>query len=236
MATHGKNARTYINGYDLSAYLNSFGVAQTADTVEASAFSSSNKTYVVGLKDATVSAEGFFAGSTVETDYVFNQALGSTEIWSYYPAGPALNSAGYGVKSIDNSYEITSPIDGVVSVTVAGQAILGADRILSHHNLTAVSSSGSETAINGGSTSLLGAIGYLQITNVSSTVIEIGVTVQHSSAGTAWANIITFTSGPGIRAERSVSSSTNIKRYTRANWTISSTSGTITFNVGARRK
>ena len=236
MAVHGKHARTYVNGNDLSPYLNKFGVQMMADTVETSAFSSSDKTYVSGLRDATMSAEGFFAGSTNQTDYVFNRALSNSAIWSYYPAGPALGNAGYGIDTIETSYEITSPIDNVVSVTVEGQGVIGADRILSYHNLTSVSSSGSGSALDGGSTSLLGAIGYLQVTNVSSTAIQIGVSIQHSSAGTSWANIIAFSTVGGIRAERAISSSTRIKRYLRANWDLSSTVGSITFNVGARRK
>lgn len=236
MATHGKRARTYINGIDMSSYLNKFGVDNMADTVETSAFSSSDKTYVVGLKDATISAEGFFAGSTYQTDSVFSSILGSTEIWSFYPAGPTFGNAGYGVKAIETAYNISSPIDGVVSITADGQAVIGADRIVSYHALTAVSSSGSDVAVDGGSTSLLGATAYLQVTNVSSTVIEIGVTVQHSSAGISWANIISFTSGAGIRAERSISSSTKIKRYLRSNWMLSSSSGSVTFNVGVKRR
>lgn len=232
--THGKHARTYVNGYDLSAYLNSFGVAQTADTVETSAFSSSEKTYVVGLKDATISAEGFFAGSTVQTDYVFSNVLGSTEIWSYYPAGPALSNAGYGVKSIETSYEITSPIDGVVSVTVEGQAILGADRILSHHNLIAETTTGSETSIDATAASTRGATGYLQVTSVS--VGNVTVLIQDSSAGTAWATLISFAATTGKSAQRALSSSGTVKRFTRAQWTFSSTAGSATFNVGMKRK
>ncbi len=232
--THGKHARTYINGYDLSAYLNSFGVAQTADTVETSAFSSSDKTYVVGLRDATISAEGFFAGSTVETDYVFNQVLASTEIWSYYPAGPALGNSGYGIKSIETSYEITSPIDGVVSVTVEGQAILGADRILSHHNLIAETTTGSETSIDATAASTKGATGYLQITSVTGGITAT-ISIQDSSAGTAWATLIAFTAATGRTAQRAISSSGTVKRFTRAQWTLSST-GSVTFNVGMKRK
>ena len=233
--THGKQARTYINGYDLSAYLNSFGVAQTADTVETSAFSSSDKTYVVGLRDATVSAEGFFAGSTVETDYVFDQALGSTALWSYYPAGPALSNAGYGAKTIETSYEITSPIDGVVSVTAEGQAILGADRILSHHDLIAETTTGAETSIDATAASTRGAIGYLQVTGFTLGQTA-QITIEDSSAGTSWATLISFSSGGTIGAQRAISSSGTVKRFTRAAWTISSSSGSVTFNVGMKRK
>jgi hypothetical protein len=232
--THGKHARTYINGFDLSSYLNSFGVAQTADTVETSAFSSSDKTYVVGLRDATVSAEGFFAGSTVQTDYVFNQVLGSTVIWSYYPAGPALSNAGYGVKSIETAYEITSPIDGVVSISVEGQAILGADRILSHHDLISESTTGNETSIDATAASSRGATGYLQITGITGGITAT-IRIQDSSAGSTFADLISFTASTGITAERSISSSGTIKRFTRAAWTLSA-AGTVTFNVGMKRK
>jgi hypothetical protein len=235
LATHGKHARTYINGFDLSAYLNSFGVAQTADTAETSVFSSSDKTYVVGLRDATVSAEGFFAGSTFESDYVFDQVLGSTNIWSYYPAGPALSNAGYGIKSIENSYEIMSPIDGVVSVTVEGQAILGADRILSHHDLIAESTTGSETSIDATASSTKGATGYLQVTGFTLGQTA-QIVIEESSAGTSWATLISFSSGGSIGAQRAISSSGTVKRFTRAAWTVSSSSGSVTFNVGMKRR
>lgn len=234
MATHGKHARTYINGFDLSAYLNSFGVAQTADTAETSVFSSSDKTYVVGLRDATVSAEGFFAGSTFESDYVFDRVLGSTNIWSYYPAGPALSNAGYGIKSIENSYEIMSPIDGVVSVTVEGQAILGADRILSHHDLIAESTTGSETSIDATAASTKGATGYLQITGITGGITAT-IRIQDSAVGTTFADLISFTASTAITAERAISSSGTIKRFTRAAWTLSA-AGTVTFNVGMKRR
>jgi hypothetical protein len=234
LATHGKHARTYINGFDLSAYLNSFGVAQTADTAETSVFSSSDKTYVVGLRDATVSAEGFFAGSTFESDYVFDRVLGSTNIWSYYPAGPALSNAGYGIKSIENSYEIMSPIDGVVSVTVEGQAILGADRILSHHDLIAESTTGSETSIDATAASTKGATGYLQITGITGGITAT-IRIQDSAVGTTFADLISFTASTTITAERAISSSGTIKRFTRAAWTLSA-AGTVTFNVGMKRR
>jgi hypothetical protein len=205
-----------------------------ADTVETSVFSSSDKTYVVGLRDATVSAEGFFAGSTVQTDNIFNNVLGSTVIWSYYPAGPALSNAGYGIKSIETSYEITSPIDGVVSVSIEGQAVIGADRILSHHDLVAETTTGAETSIDATAASSRGATGYLQITGITGGITAT-IRIQDSAIGTTFADLISFTGSTGINAQRAISSSGTIKRFTRAAWTLSA-AGSVTFNVGMKRK
>ena len=234
MPSHGKNARTYINGNDLSTMLKSFGLTETADTVEASAFNTENKTYVVGLKDATVSAEGFFAGSTYQTDNVFNTVLGSTALWTYYPNRSGIGQPGYGIRTDETSYEITSPIDGVVSVSIEGQATLGADRILSLLATNLRSSSDVGTSLDNGSSSINGGVGYLQVVQITSGT-TVTIHIQQSSDGAAWANVLTFTDRTSIGAERVVITG-GIKRYLRSEWAFNSTVvHTATINVGFRR-
>jgi hypothetical protein len=235
MANHGKNSRTYINGNDLSTMLKSFSVSETVDVVEASGFNSESKSYVVGLQDATISSEGFFAGSTYQTDNVFNSVLGTTAIWTFYPNRSGVGQPGYGIRTDEVSYEIMSPIDGVVSVTVEGQATLGADRILSHVASNIRSTSGFATAVDAGTTSLNGGIGYLQVLTISANT-TVSVHIQHSSAGTLWANVGTFATKSSVGAERLPITGT-IKRYTRAEWAFNFVGAhTATINVGFKRK
>ena len=58
MPKHGKSSRVFIKGYDVSAYLSSVSMAGSADTVEATPFSSSDKVFVAGKTDATLRCEG----------------------------------------------------------------------------------------------------------------------------------------------------------------------------------
>ena len=102
--------------------------------------------------------------------------------------------------------------------------------------MIAETTTGAETSIDATAASSRGAIGYLQVTSMSTNTTT-NIVIQDSSAGTSWATLIQFSSsGSGIFAERAVSSSGTVKRFTRAAWTISSSSGSVTFNVGMKRK
>lgn len=232
---HGKNTKVYANGYDLGDYLSNISTPGTADVVETSVFNSSAKTYISGHKDATLSAEGFFDGDADAVDEAFNTALGSTDnVWTWYPQGDSIGSYGYGMETIKNSYEITSPIDGVVSVTAEGQSHVGRDRIVSLHAMSQESSSsGSASSVDNTSATTEGGIGYLQVEAVSGGTLA--ATVQHSSAGSTWSELISFTGTTGRTAERKTATG-EVKRYVRAAWELSSSSATATFNIGFRRK
>lgn len=94
---HGKTANFYIDGssgglIDISAYMDSIDFPQTADTAEVTAFGASNKSYVAGLKDATISIEGPH-DSTI--DGIIANILGTTThggSFQYYPNSTASGS------------------------------------------------------------------------------------------------------------------------------------------------
>ena len=50
---------------DISSFVNNVDFPETADVAETSVLGASNKTYIVGLKDATISLSGLF-DATVE--------------------------------------------------------------------------------------------------------------------------------------------------------------------------
>ena len=61
--THGKDAVFKVDDSggtirDISDILSSVTLSREADTAEVSALGSSDKSYIVGLKDATISIEG----------------------------------------------------------------------------------------------------------------------------------------------------------------------------------
>jgi hypothetical protein len=84
---HGKGAATLFGAYDLSAFLNNFDSAATADTAEVTVFGNGSKAYIGGLKDATVSLSGFFDGSAGAVDEVLSAALANVRVLTLGPAG-----------------------------------------------------------------------------------------------------------------------------------------------------
>lgn len=125
---HGKN--TYFslgsNGTEttlvnLSTYFNEIGFPETVDTAETSTFGGNGaKTYVVGLTDATISASGMFDPTP---DAQISNLLGheTAVSFEYGPQGNATGKVKYSGSLYVTSYEISSPIGDMVSVSVEMQ-------------------------------------------------------------------------------------------------------------------
>lgn len=58
--THGKDTKVWVATYDLTPYLTGSTVAEMTETGETTGYGADDKTYVVGLSDATIDLEGLF--------------------------------------------------------------------------------------------------------------------------------------------------------------------------------
>ena len=65
---------------DISAFVNNVDFPETADVAETSVLGASNKTYIVGLKDATISLGGLFDATV---DAILGAVVGQTATLSY---------------------------------------------------------------------------------------------------------------------------------------------------------
>lgn len=231
--THGKSAKILVNGYDLTSYLKSGGVAKTADTAETSALGDAAKTYVPGQGDATFSGEGMMDGTVGAVDDVFNTALGAdgSEL-AYLPAGDALGQTGYGLQSIVTSYEVTSPVDDVVQVSMEAQGSGGAERVVTQHALAARTGTSTGTGVDGTAATSAGAAAYLHVTGRNGAASAV-VKIQDSADNSTFADIVTFATVAADHASERVEIAGAVRRYTRASWTV--TGGTATFWAGICR-
>ena len=73
---HGKDTKVYLNSANFSTYFSNADATRTADTAESTTFGNSNKTYVAGDKDGTVSLGGFFDATA---DGVIQPLLGGSD-------------------------------------------------------------------------------------------------------------------------------------------------------------
>ncbi|MFA5401766.1 MAG: hypothetical protein WC359_15045 [Dehalococcoidia bacterium] len=238
MATgiHGKSTRVYVNGYNLSTSLQSISSPASADVVETTPFNTSDKTYISGgAKSGTLTFGGLWAGSTVQTDYVLNAALGgTTAIWCYYPAGDSTGSVGRGFKSKNNSYEVTAPVAGVVSISGGGQ-LTGThpDIVKVLQPLTALNTSGVSASLDNVTETNNGANAYAHFTACSTHGCK--VTLQHSCAGSTWDDLITFSTQKARGALWGASTGTLVKSMTRAA-RVFTAGGSATLHVALARK
>ena len=62
---HGKTAKCYVNGFDISAYLTKVGSADKADVAEASVLGMTDKIYLSGQAEGSISGDGIYSEPSV---------------------------------------------------------------------------------------------------------------------------------------------------------------------------
>ena len=99
---------------DISAFVNNVDFPETADVAETSVLGASNKTYIVGFKDATISLSGLFDATA---DAIFGAVVGQTATLSfeYSPEGTASGKIKYTGECILTNYAMSSPVGDVVA-------------------------------------------------------------------------------------------------------------------------
>jgi len=143
----------------------------------------------------------------------------------------------YLLQAKTTSYEVSSPVDDVVSVSFDVQADGGADNGLLLVDLAAVTATGNGTSRDNAASTANGGLAQLHVTANTmdnNTVFK----VQHSADNSTFADLVTFaTVATTIKtSERvAVASGTTVNRYLRANYTVSG-SGSVTFTIAFARR
>lgn len=121
---HGKGAYFALDNSggsltDISAYLNDVSFPQSVETAETTAFGASSKTYIVGLKDSTVSLSGMF-DSTLDDHIQGVLGQSATLTFEFGTAGNTASSTNpiYSGECIVTSYDVSPPVGDVVPVSI----------------------------------------------------------------------------------------------------------------------
>lgn len=245
---HGKNTGVLLNATDLSAYFNSADLAQTIDTAETTGFTSSAKSYITGLNDATLSVSGMFSQDAGGEDVVLSTALGATTT--------PLVTVIFGVNAIGNrcatgrahevSYSISSPVADVTTVSADFNASTDAVSnqtygikggvMLTAGASIAFGSLGNLASVDNSASSTNGGMGVLHVTANSITGGTTTIKVQHSADNSTWADLITFTAVSASTTTQQLSAVTGtINRYVRATASTAGSSGSITYHIAFAR-
>jgi len=245
---HAKGIRVLIDERDFSKFFTDFTVSASMDAAEVTTFQNSDRNYIGGLKDVTASFDGLFAassvaGSTNDIVAFMDDAFGGSTKFVVTvdlegtTGGRALMMTGDMV-----TYDIDSPVDNVVGLSLDIQGSYGyrGGRML--RPLSASTSTGSQSGIISAGTTAAGGttgggVGHLHVTSVASTFGSATFKIQHSTSGSTWADLITFTAATAARFQRSTVSGTVKERLrsTISSYTSAGTSDTITASIAFSR-
>ncbi len=122
---HGKSAVFKVDNaagsiQDISNTLNSVSFPREAETLETTSFGSSDRTYVVGFKNQTISIEGSFDAAT---DTILAGILGAeaSVSFEYGPEGSTSTFTKYTGECFMTSYETSAGVGDVVSYSAEFQ-------------------------------------------------------------------------------------------------------------------
>lgn len=237
---HGRGTALLLDDEDVSVFFREAAINRTVDLAETSTYGTFDKTYVVGMRDATFTLAGLFSGGSDEIDAQLAGIIGQEAeyAFTYAPEGLTLGRRLY-VAAVDNiNYEVSSPLTDMVGTSAEFQASGGAFGGVSLHALTSESTTNNGTSVDNGASSAQGGIATLHLTANNRDAGSILVKVQHSTDNSVWNDLITFSSvNFAVTSGQVLSVAGTVNRYTRAQWTVTGgTTGGYTFAVGFARK
>jgi hypothetical protein len=237
--SHGSKAALYIAGSDVSSAFTSATVTRSRDTAETSGLGSTAKSYISGLNDATVAAEGLYEANSTLADDVLATILGSASKSAFILAidgGAAVGDPALAGKIDTSSYEISSPVDGVTSTALDFQTSDGipSGKILKPK--AAVTATANGTAVDNAASTSNGIVAVLQVFAISGTTPSITVSIEHSADNSTYAALGTFTAVTSGTSAQVITTAGTVNRYVRAVFTVSGTTPSATIAVAAGRK
>lgn len=102
---------------DLSSYLMEVSFPESIETADVTAFGASSKSYIVGLKDTTISLTGKW-DSTFDGYIAGTLGQAASLSFEYGPAGSTDGNVKYSGECYVTSYNIGSPVGDAVSASV----------------------------------------------------------------------------------------------------------------------
>ena len=127
---HGKSTHFTIDDtagspQDISDTLTSVDFPETIETAETTAFGATSKSYIVGLRDASLSISGIW-DATVDSYFIGTEPASRTFI--YGPAGNTASNVKYTGECILTSYSLSNPVGDVVTYSADFQCTGGVTR------------------------------------------------------------------------------------------------------------
>ncbi len=229
--THSKNSRICFGSSALAAYLTGVTTSSVAETADATPLDATDKTYVSGLLDSTISCSGLFE-PLWDTPSVATFGAATNSPVSVAPDGFATSKPVFVVAGRQVTYEVTGAVGAVVAANMNIQGDGKFDVGVSLADLTEVTAGGNGTAHTDAAGTSNGAVATLHVPACSGTLI---VKVQHSTNNSTWTDLVTFATATAATSQR-VEVAGTVNRYLRASWTLTGVGAAATFTTSLARR
>jgi hypothetical protein len=235
---NAQNTRVLYGNVALSCYLRSVSPQASIDMLDITTLCDTSRQFTSSLRDFSLNLDGFLdddgtAGSVVEA-LTAPIATGSTVPTSVAPNGFAAGQSVWLVPARTLSFEPTSQVADVVTFNMALGSGTPANTGVSLIDLAALTTTGNGTTIDQSAATSNGALAHLHVTAVDGSDLDLDVVVQHSTNGSDWSTLLSFTSVSTTTSEVVYSTGT-VNRYVRATWTITGTDPSFTAQVSLAR-
>jgi hypothetical protein len=239
--THGKSWQVLADGFNLGRILTDASQSFSADTAACSVFGDTDHAFQAGHRNGTISLNGYGDASTATAEIrdTYGQALGSTAARVITYGQAAAQGRVRLMSGVLTQADISAPSADMVKATLAAQSDRGPRTGWLLRALAQRTSTGSATAFDwkGAASTVSNEIfAHLHVTATSQVTTAV-IKVQHSSNGTAWTDLLTFSNSTGQRGERKSVTATLLKRYVRETLAagFAGTSPKITYAVSMSR-
>lgn len=222
------DAKLYVGEYDLSGDHVSVALSYSAEMLDATTFGQTTRIHAGGLKNVSLSGEGFWNGGDDELDDALFAKIGVADVpVTVVPAGETLANPAYLFRAVYGSYAPGATAGELFrfSASASGSGGVGVIR----GNLLHV---GSETETGSETKQLLGAVAAgksvyaaLHVLTVSGTNPTLDVLVRSDANADAGGEStrLTFTQATAITSEWKSLASTITDTYWDVSWTIGGT-------------
>jgi hypothetical protein len=242
LKVHGKACRIFANEHSIYSFLNAGKLGRKIQWDNMVVFGDIAKRYpLAGLFSGSFSASGFVSYAADELDEIMramrliDPSTGTAiPCWSVFHHGTAVGAYVDMFAAVPMKYAVKTgeekPVTMDLDFAVDDQIDLG----VCLHGETAETAVMEGTAVDEQAATSRGGAAHLHVTAFTGTTAT--VKIQHSTDGTTWADLVTFTAVTAATAERvSIPAGTTINRHVRASIT-SATITTMTFVVTFARR
>jgi hypothetical protein len=239
MAFINSNQTTMLYGTNaLAAYLRTVSPSASVEMLDVTTLADTAKAFTPGLEDFTLSIDGLFDTATSAGSIWANITnainAGSIVATSVAPTGFAVGNSVWVLPARTINYEVSSAVADVVGFSMSFGAGSPANVGVSLADLSAVTATANGTTVDNAVATTNGSVAQIHVTAVSGTSPTMTAIVQHSTNGSTWATLGTFTAITGTTSEVITTTGT-VNRYVRAQYTVGGTTPSITCQVSLAR-
>jgi hypothetical protein len=240
---NASNAKVTVGDRQWSGDVSDYSTSSNVGTIDVSVLESTDTSLIVGIASGDFTLNGFVDSADAGTANSQWQDLNGLRATSAgVPTmigfeGFAADKDVWLTTAYETTYGVSASVSGSANFSLSLSTTGVQDYGKSLFDLaSAQTATVSGTTVDNSASTTNGGVGSISVTAASGTSPTLDVIVQHSSDGSTWSTLGTFTQATGTTSEAiTVASGTTVNRYVRATATIGGTTPSFTFAVGFAR-